>query len=207
MITCIIKTIGRSTLDRAVTSACKEFDEVIVVSDGVINEHTKHVDTKNSCSQYGLSLSRGIIDLPQQYGHYGSMAANVGAIMSKNPYICFLDDDDEFIEGAGDYMRQSVASKPEVDIWFAGIRFQDGLELAVHRKNGLVPGNVAMPTYRKEIITKVPFSHDVPEEAANYTDLYHVNKAILAGYNKVAWYEKVLYNVRPRLEGRNGRGK
>ena len=204
--TVIIKTLGRRTLGAAIESATREGFESIVVSDGA------------EVSAQGASQ---VVTLGRKWGYYGGMAANVGAALASTPFITFLDDDDEFIVGAGDIIRSKLKEHPEVDVWCAGVRFKEKIDLyntatgellksthdlSVDPSGGINPGNVAMPTYRTEIFAKVPFSNNLPDEVLTMTDYFHIDYCEKVGY-KVAWFEEVLYLVRPLYDDSNGRGE
>ena len=207
--TVIIKTIGRDTLRNSIDSALSEGFPVIVVFDGPSDQREKLP------SYEGQDVT--IHTLGRRWGKYGNMAANVGAAMAKTDYITFLDDDDEFIPGAGATIKEKIAEDPNVDIWVGGVRFnqpvmttdsegkpQKTFELAVNPDAGVFPGNVAMPTYKTTIIGDMPFMPLTQSEA--YTDFMHVSMCHSSGC-KVDWFGKALYSVRPHLQGTNGRGE
>ena len=187
----IIRTIGRPTLDNAIQSALSEFSKVIVVYDGMQPDQKDNV----------MCLNTG-----QRFDKYGSAALNMGVYAAETPYVCLLDDDDEFVPGAGNYIREFIENN-DSDIFIPGLLFNNGMKLCT--KPGLAYGNVAVPTYKTKWFSKVPISPSlldfikVPEDAI---DLAHVIACNQLGA-KVSWYEKILYLVRPRLEGTNGRGK
>ena len=104
--TVVIKTIGRPTLKAAMRSAKREGFRPIVVSDGA-----------RVSAQGALKY----VKLGKRWGYYGGMAANVGAALAETEFITFLDDDDEFVEGAGDIIRRKLKESPNIDIWIAGI--------------------------------------------------------------------------------------
>ena len=156
MISVVIRTIGRPSLNDAIKSALREFDEVIVVADSVNLQH-KINDDKITYLRTG-----------RKFDKYGSAALNMGACAVSNEYFCLLDDDDEFVEGAGDKMKSFITANPHYDIVIPGIKFNDGNSLCVE-----------------------------PAHVARCADLGA----------RVGWYGEVLYLVRPKLEGTNGRGK
>jgi glycosyltransferase involved in cell wall biosynthesis len=189
-ITAIIRTIGRSTLHDAIESAKKEFDSVIVVADNVeLNLN---------------SLPTGVTYLKntKTIDHYGGACINLAAEHCKTEYICLLDDDDEYVNGAGEYMRNTITNNPNIDVWIPGLRYNDGLEVCMN--HGLSEGNVAVPTYKSQALRDNPFTENMGI-INGLTDFYHVKGMSDKGY-KVGWYEKHLYNVRPKLIGRLGRG-
>ena len=67
-------------------------------------------------------------------------------------------------------------------------------------------GNVAVPIYKVDVLTKNPFSTEVPPHVQDYADFFHVLLCHTKGFS-VDWLGKVTYLVRPELEGTNGRGK
>lgn len=194
MISVVIRTIGRSTLINAIQSAKQEFNDVIVVADAVPLD-------LNSLPKDVTYLKTG-----QKYDKYGSAAINMGAYACSTPYFCLLDDDDEFLPGAGDYMRQSISRNPDIDIWIPGLRYNNGMVLCVQPDKGVIPGNVAVPTYKSELLFKLPFFKGIEGQNPNYTDINHVTMLKEMGC-KVGWYNTILYLVRPKLAGTNGRGK
>jgi glycosyltransferase involved in cell wall biosynthesis len=202
--TVIIKTIGRPTLKAAIASAKREGFKPLVISDGV------------NCHSHGAKF----LQLGRKWGMYGGMAANVGAAMATTEYVTFLDDDDVFIPGAGDIIRQRINEHPVVDVWIAGVRFNRqvrlvdtqsgdetyrGTDLAIFPERGLVEGNVAMPTYKTHIFETLPFINAVPDDVSHLTDLLHVQACAAKGY-KIGWFGQALYHVRPHMAGKEGLG-
>lgn len=203
--TVIIKTIGRPTLKASIASAKREGFKPIVISDGV------------KCHVQGAHH----VPLGKKWGYYGGMCANVGAAVAPTEFITFLDDDDEFAPGAGNVIRQKLKEKPEVDVWIGGVRFNQEInvnntatgetflssrDLAMNGNLGVVPGNVAMPTYRTSIFRKIPFTNNIPEEHTNLTDFFHIKQCVDSGY-LVDWFGSVIYLVRPSIGGVNGAGQ
>ena len=200
--TCVIKTIGRKTLKDAISSARREGFLPIVISDGV------------NTAAPGAAM---YLKLGKQWGMYGGMCANVAAAVAPTEFITFLDDDDTFVEGAGDHIRATLQQHTDVDIWIGGVRFNSeialhdksgaevwrGNELAIHHKRGLTIGNVAMPTYRTSIFSKVPFTDTLPKDLSGATDLHHVRACDAKGY-KIGWFGKALYQVRPHMDDAKG---
>jgi glycosyltransferase involved in cell wall biosynthesis len=189
-ITALIRTIGRDTLINSINNAMKEFEHVIVVADNI------DLNFENLPNQVLYLKNTEVID------SYGGAAINLGAQNCTTKYICLLDDDDEYVDGAGHYMNVIVNSEPSIDIWIPGLRYNDGLMVCM--QSGLYAGNVAVPTYKTEILKAYPFYKNMSPDP-RYTDFYHVNNIAMNGYS-VGWYNNHLYNVRPNLPGRNGAG-
>jgi glycosyltransferase involved in cell wall biosynthesis len=194
MISVVIRTIGRSTLNNAVSSALKEFGKVIVVAD-CVDLQDKVDDPHVTYLRTGMKFDK-----------YGSAALNMGACAVTTPYFCLLDDDDEFEEGAGEFMNSFIKDNPEYDIVIPGLKYNNGLKLC--GSPGLQYGNVAVPTFKTKWALKVPITPLHLEKSKvppNAIDLAHVIMCSAEGA-KVGWYEKYVYLVRPKLAGTNGRG-
>lgn len=200
--TVIIKTIGRPTLKAAIASAKREGFKPLIISDGV------------NCHGFGEK----VIKLGKRWGFYGGMAANVGAALADTQFITFLDDDDTFVAGAGEVIRQKLKDHPEVDVWIGGVRYNRpvrltdtrtgeetyrGTDLAIFPDRGLSEGNVAMPTYRTSIFEKIPFVNSIPEDMQHITDLLHVKACFQQGH-VISWFGEAIYNVRPHMAGKEG---
>ena len=189
-ITAVIRTIGRKTLTESIGSALREFDNVIVVADRI----SLDFDTLPVGPTY--LKNETVIDL------YGGMCINMAANECVTEYLCLLDDDDEYVVGAGDYMKQTIIANPDVDVWIPGLKYNDGLYVCM--EDGLRGGNVAVPTYKTKVLRDYPFKNNMGNDPG-LTDFYHVQKIYFDGH-KVDWYKKHLYNVRPNLTGRLGQG-
>jgi len=208
-ISVLIKTIGRMTLQSSIDSAKREgFNEIIVVADGF------EVDANGA----------NIISLPKNWGSYGSVAANVGVAFCTKSYILILDDDDELSEGAGEIIRNKIKNNLNIDIWIPGLLFNNGLILCDGSNRKIQPGNVAVPIYKTEVLTAVPFKSKI-HNATNswidkvlsfitnksknnqieFIDFFQVYEAYNLGYT-IDWIGEVVYLVRPNIDGLNGRG-
>lgn len=194
LVTVVIRTIGRATLVNAIKSAQTEFGKVIVVADAV--------DLDMKTIPEGIQVLR----TGMKFDQYGSAAINMGAYACSTPYFCLLDDDDEFIPGAGEFMINKLISEPDVDIWIPGLQFNNGLQLCLNSDKGVQMGNVAVPTYKTKLLFLLPFYKGLQGDNADYTDCHHLMVLDKLGA-KIKWYGKLLYNVRPKMEGTNGRGK
>jgi hypothetical protein len=196
--TVIIRSINRPTVINAVESAKREgLKKILVVGDGVWPS-VPEPDAMHSTLKV---LSTG-----RRYHNYGYMSLNLGALTAETEFVTVLDDDDEFAVGAGNILRSALKEKPNIDIWIPGLQFNNGMILCKDKSKGLVGGNVACPTYRTEIFTKLPFNTKMIQLYPDYSDYIHVMECVKEGY-KVDWLEKILILVRPKLEGTNGRGK
>lgn len=202
MISVIIRTINRETLPNAINSAIKEFgaENTIVVADAI------DLDL-SSLPEKVTYLKTG-----QKFDKYGAAAINLGAYSCKTEFFCLLDDDDEFLTGAGEYMRNKIKSRPEIDIWIPGIVYTNMskknklLVACISSKKGIAIGNIAVPTYRTKLLFRLPFCEILCKKYPDYSDFIHVKECVNLGA-KLDWYGAGLYSVRPKLKGTNGRGR
>ncbi len=199
-VTTVIKTLGtRPSIVDAVDSALREGFYVVVSVDGDLDQEAEVLDLFRDNHNTKLSF----YCLGTKMGHYGCMAANVGVAMANTEWVSFLDDDDEYIEGAGDIIRNAI-KKTDADIIIPGLQFNNGMRLCIGA--GFFPGNVAVPIMKRDIFNYFPLKALQPGLDVDYTDYDHLKDCYSAGY-KFEWIGKPIYLVRPKLPGTNGRGK
>lgn len=198
MISALIKTIGRPTLQNAIDSANREGIKPIVVSDG-------YPLFDPEIGQIRLEGIYAALELKKNWGCYGSVAANAGVALCTTPWLLILDDDDELAEGAGDIIRERIKESPNIDIWIPGLKFNNGMVLCDGSSRLCAPGNVAVPIAKVEVFTETPFRTKVPEAYKDYADFFQIEEANKS--HTMGWIGKPIYLVRPKLEGTNGRGK
>lgn len=190
MITTVIRSLGRPSLADAIKSAIREQFAVIVVS---------KLDLKINIPEVKVFKINSRIETPYDCG-----AINVGAYLSDTEYINILDDDDEFVVGAGSKIRKKL-QKLDSDIWIPGLKFKNRPSLCINKSLGVIPGNVACPLFKTKVIGKVPFM-ELKDRDPDYSDFFHIKFCELVGY-KIDWFEEELILVRPKVDGDNGRGK
>ena len=205
--TIIIRSIGRPTLQNAIDSAHREGFNSLVVVDGPGRPAVQ------------LPNGSGLVNLGRKWGFYGGMAANVGAALARTPFITFLDDDDELVEGIGPRFKTDLQRFSSFDILIAGLKLSaprsiklETLDkaittdvLCINRDFGLVPGNVAMSTFKPELFANMPFVDDVIPANVKFADYLQIRKWAVAGAS-IDWLGYPVYNVRPKFETVNGRG-
>jgi len=191
-ITVLIRTIGRNSVLYSIESAKREFYNVIVVADGF--------DLNIDLLPKEVTYLKSELKIDK----YGGAAINLGVEHCKTKYLCLLDDDDEFILGAGKYMQRSVALRPDIDVWIPGLVYND--KTIACMSPGFFIGNVAVPTYKTNLLKQVPFSKEIGEINPECTDFYHVQELVNIGAS-IDWYQKELYNIRPGAFGKHGGGR
>jgi glycosyltransferase involved in cell wall biosynthesis len=191
-ITVIIRTIGRPTLIHAINSVRSQFQNVIVVADAV------DLDLE--------SLPKDVTYLKtgQKFDKYGSAAINMGAYATTTEYFCLLDDDDEFAEGAAEFMQQRILQDPDAGIWIPGLRYNDGNTVCMNPVAFIQVGTVAVPTYKTALLFEYPFSAATARiENPHWIDYEHIKNLSNFGV-RVNWYQKDIYLVRPKSPGYYG---
>ena len=105
-LTCIIPTIGRTTLKRAVDSVLpqlEEQDELIVVADGPIELH---------CGPLPDSPILRYFELPERINDMGSTPINYALARAKGDFVWFLADDDACDPQGVASIRARVSEQP-----------------------------------------------------------------------------------------------
>jgi len=82
-------------LESVLAQSCSDA-EIIVVNDGSATEHLP--EYTSILGAVGSSCVRSFDLIPRPEGHGGSYARNFGAAEANAPYLCFLDDDDFWID-------------------------------------------------------------------------------------------------------------
>ncbi|MBE0410622.1 MAG: glycosyltransferase [Anaerolineales bacterium] len=130
----IIPTIGRSSLERAITSILdQEFPqdefEVIVVNDS--GKPLLNSEWQNANNVTILNTNR----------RERSFARNSGAAIAKGDYLAFLDDDDWLLPGALHEFWVLASQKPE-SVWlYGGIRIVDEMGKTLAEMNSGLQDN------------------------------------------------------------------
>ncbi|PZQ97042.1 MAG: glycosyltransferase family 2 protein [Cereibacter sphaeroides] len=102
---------GSAFLERSLASVLDQSlqaDEIIVVNDGSRPEETEWLH--KHCEK------RGVAVLDKENGGQGS-ARNAGVAAAKSPYICFLDQDDFFLEHHNRILRDAVPADDQRFGW------------------------------------------------------------------------------------------
>jgi glycosyltransferase involved in cell wall biosynthesis len=99
----VMPTCGRPSLRRALESVVRQLrsgDEVIVVGDGV------QPDAERICRAFGPSVE--YVD-GVETRCFGNRQRQAGMAMAAGDYLLFLDDDDTYVPGALDAVREAAA--------------------------------------------------------------------------------------------------
>jgi glycosyltransferase involved in cell wall biosynthesis len=110
----VVPTLGRDTLERTLASIDAQLDrrdEVVVVADGpsaaVVAREVLYRfadDGDPAFRMYETPLTRC----------WGNAQRDVGVRLARGTHLLFVDDDDEYLPGAFDIVRQALAAEAQV---------------------------------------------------------------------------------------------
>lgn len=147
MISFIIPTLGRHTLERTLRSVKPwTTDEVLLVGDETLREHVWQIIEK-------LNL-RNARFIPCAPGHdWGSTERNAAMPQAHGRYLAFLDDDDIYVPDHRELMADAIErTQDDVPIIFR-MRFPNGITLWYENERVIRCGNVGTPMF---LIPNVP---------------------------------------------------
>lgn len=130
----VVPTIGRPSLAYTIQSVDYQlgpFDEVIVVSDGPLPEVRRLVESAGRRYFYFETAGR-------MYD-YGGTPRNIGISRSRGQYLAFMDDDDTYLPGGLDAIRQGAMENPRTPLVFK-MKHRDKI---LWEEPVLKPGNVS----------------------------------------------------------------
>lgn len=198
MLSVVIATIGRHTLEGSIESVVSQGINCVVVNDGV--------DMPPPKERRGLTY----VTLGRNFGRmdgriwYGLVAFSTGCFLSKTEFTMTLGDDDELLPGIVPGMCERIRSNPDIDIWVPGLQFNSG-HIACCTPGLLQCGNVSHSIYRTKIIGYEPM-YNRKEENSNVSDWHHVERCVNNGW-KIDWLGYPCVLVRPQVPGHNGGGR
>lgn len=130
----IVPTIGRPSLlatIQSITAQLLPLDEVVVVSDGPSDEARKIVAAAGHQYVY--------LETAERMWDWGGTPRNIGMTQAHGHYLSFMDDDDIYLPGALDAIRQAAMENPRVPLIF---RMKHRGKI-IWDKSILRPGNVS----------------------------------------------------------------
>jgi len=95
---------ARHALGSLLQSGLTEADEVLLIGDGF----TPAISEEFKCLPITLHTTHGALG--------ANVARNLGAEKATQPYLCFLDDDDEYLPGALTQLRMTLLSRPSLAV-------------------------------------------------------------------------------------------
>lgn len=130
----IIPTIGRPSLAFTIQSLDHQLgplDEVVVVADGTSPETRRLV--KSVGRRYSYFETSG-----RMYD-WGGTPRNIGIARARGEYLIFMDDDDTYLPGGLDAIRQGVMENPRTPLIFR-MKHRDKI---LWEEPVLTPGNIS----------------------------------------------------------------
>lgn len=181
----IIPTIGRSTLKRALDSACPQMwdgDEVIVVADGPCE--SARLRAKMYPVQY--------YELPTRVGDFGCTPCDYGIERAAGDFVFFLGDDDVCTEDAFDAIHDAVDDAPNWPHVFAMLHGSMVLRNTIQCCQ--VSGQQIVVPKKLAISVKMA---DVERQQWNISDWVYIKKVVDAAQHQVVYHDEliaILYN-------------
>jgi glycosyltransferase involved in cell wall biosynthesis len=182
-LTIVVPTIGRPSLRNTLDSiACQlqMFDQVFVVADG------NYPASNTLVQQYGIQY--GYFELANgPHNDWGARARNFGIDLAKKAYIAFMDDDDHYLPGAFEFIKNAIQMSPGNPFMFRMIHGKN----IIWTRNELALGNVSsqmvvVPNDRKKLgrfTDRYEGDYDFIKQTA---DLYSTD------YDPFIWREEII---------------
>jgi glycosyltransferase involved in cell wall biosynthesis len=180
----VIPTLGRPSLERTLES-CSDADEIVVV----------------------LDTARGVTDLPCELpanavyseGHFGVTGGHAGRAhgieLATGTHLAFFDDDDVYVPGAVELMRDAAHERPVI------FRMDDYHHGIIWRTPDLYFGNVStqmyvVPNEPEKLGTWEPHAPGLPQPGGDFTFIVGCAKKM----GEPIWREEVIAVLRPELD-------
>jgi glycosyltransferase involved in cell wall biosynthesis len=147
LISVIIPTVGRPSLQRAVASALDQKIPGVDVEVIVVN------DSGSPLEVAGNVLTDPRVTVVTTNRRRQSVARNVGAAVARGQYLLCLDDDDRLAQGGMAALCQIVRAQPQYVVVYGGVVFVDESEAVLGELNLGVAGNCASPMLAGALIS------------------------------------------------------
>lgn len=176
----VLPTLGRPTLERTLAS-CAGADQVVLVLDTAQGGTLPCEITPNVTFSKGNFGVRG--------GHAGRAH---GISLATGTHVCFMDDDDEYVPGAFDLMREHAADVPVI------FRVDHDVHGVIWRDPSIWFGNVTTQQYlvpnRPELFGE--WTPIQPTWAQPGGDCSFIEQTV-ENFGGVVWREEVIARLRP----------
>lgn len=177
----VIPTLGRESLV-ATLESCADADEIVVV-----------LDTARGCRKLPCSLPGNAVF---EYGNFGVTGGHAGRVhgikYASGTHLLFMDDDDQYLEGAFDVMREAACDRLVVfrmDDWYHGLLWRE----PVLRFGNLSTQMLLAPNDPERLGTWEPHAPGLPQPGGDFT--FAVQTSELMG--PPVWREEIVAVTRP----------
>ena len=176
----VIPTLGRSSLRHALAS-CSDADEIVVVLDTVRG------------GALPCELPANVLYAEGSFGVTGGHAGRVRGIeLATGTHLAFFDDDDEYVPGAVQLMREAACDVPVI------FRMDHPQHGVLWRERVLEFGNVSTQMYvvpnRPELLGSwMPHAPGLPEPGGDYTFI----RETVDKMGGPVWREEIISVIRP----------
>lgn len=137
LISVIIPTVGRSSLQRAVASALNQEISGVAIEVVVVNDSGKPLEVASNV------LTDPRVTVVTTNRRRQSVARNVGAAVAHGQHLLFLDDDDWLAQGGVAALYEIVRKQPQYVVVYGGVVFVDESGTILGELNLGVAGNCA----------------------------------------------------------------
>jgi glycosyltransferase involved in cell wall biosynthesis len=180
----VIPTLGRPSLERALRS-CADADEIVVV-----------LDTARGCTELPCVLPSNAVFVSGSFGVTGGHAGRQEGIQhASGTHLAFFDDDDVYVPGAVDLMRETACDVPVI------FRMDDYYHGIIWSQPQLAFGNVStqmyvVPNWPDVLGTWEPHAPGLPQPGGDFTFITETVE-MMGG---PVWREEVIAVLRPSAE-------
>lgn len=191
----IVPTVGRHTLHGTIDSVIPDLqpgDELLVIGDGVQPIARRAAENARALTSGGVLYG----EIANPVSVYGNAQRDLGVTIADNSHLCFIDDDDRYMPGALNVIRDRVGEAPDAAHVFRA-EWGSGHHAAgtvLWETPELRTGNVGTP------MVVLPRNAGLPRwmafnDRGTVSDYGWISAAV-AGLELV-WHEEIVARVRP----------
>jgi hypothetical protein len=177
----VIPTLGRPTLT-ATLASCAGADEVVVV-----------LDTARGCHELPCELPANAVYAEGSFGVIGGHAGRVhGMSLATSTHLALMDDDDVYVPGAFDLMRDAACDLPvlfRMEHYLHGVLWRD----RVVRFGNVSTQMVLVPNAPEFFGEWTPHMPGLPQPGGDYTFI----RGCVEKMGGVVWREEIVSVLRP----------
>jgi glycosyltransferase involved in cell wall biosynthesis len=180
----VIPTLGRPSLERTLAS-CAGADEIVVV-----------LDTVRGTTELPCALPPNAVYVEGYWGITGGHGGRQEGIQrASGTHLAFMDDDDVYLPGAIDLMREAACDVPVIfrmDHYTHGVLWRD----RAVRFGNVSTQMYVVPNDPARLGTWRPHIPGIPEPGGDYTFISETCERM----GEPVWHEEVIATLRPDIE-------